>query len=237
MKTQIANGYVRVSTKDQAINGTSLISQNEFIEQYAKMNGLVLESILSDEGVSASSTKRPAFNAIMQLVKEKKTSAIIVYSISRFARNTRQLLEAVDIMKKNNIRFVSCKESIDTSTAIGQFFLTLVGSLAELESSQTGERIKDVKKNNKSSNRTYSAPIYGFDNNKKDHILVVNDEMKTVKTILELYKEKKSFGWIATKLNTENIPTKNAGKWHRSTVRNICNNSVYASVHNIVNNY
>ncbi len=224
MKTAI--GYTRVSTKDQAVNGTSLISQNEFIQQCAKLNNLQLENVLSDEGISASSTKRPSFDLIMQMVKEKKTDAVIVYSISRFARNTRQLLEAIEQMKKNGVRFISCKESIDTSSAIGQFFLTLMGSLAELESSQTGERIKDVKGKNKSSGRCYSAPIYGFDNDAQTHLLIPNDELMTAKSIIFDAKTK-SYGQIAKELNEKNVPTKNKGKWHRSTVSNIVNNSVY----------
>lgn len=227
-------GYTRVSTKDQAINGTSLISQNEFIQQCAKLNGLQLDSILSDEGISASSTKRPSFDAVMSMVKSKSISAVIVYSVSRFARNTRQLLAAVDLMEKNNVRFISCKENIDTQTAVGKFFLTVLAALAELESAQTGERITDVKAKNKESGRTYSSAIYGYDNTfevnadgkRVNGRLVANDELSLVKQIIADAKIK-SFGQIASELNDALVRTKKNKKWHRSTVSNIVNNPVY----------
>ena len=65
---------------------------------------------------------------------------VIVESISRFARSTRDLLQLIDILTKKDVNFVSKKESLDTSTPSGKFMLTVFGALAELEREQILQR-------------------------------------------------------------------------------------------------
>ena len=67
----------------------------------------------------------------MEYVREGDT--VVVESISRFARNTKDLLTLVDELKSKGVAFVSLKESIDTTTPQGQFMLTVFGAMAELE--------------------------------------------------------------------------------------------------------
>ncbi len=228
MKTQ-AIAYIRVSSKKQVKDGSSLEAQEEIIRKYADYNNIEITQVFADRGVSASTGNRPAFEQVMQLVKDKKVGAVVVYSISRFARNTRKLLECVELMKKNKIGFHSFKEKIDIDTAMGEFFITVIGASAQLESMTTGERIYDAKMQGKENGRTYSAPIYGFDNDAQNHRLTPNDELMIVKSIIK-DSETKSYGQIANKLNSENVPTKKGNKWYRSTVSNIVNNSVYKNM-------
>ena len=162
----------------------------------------------------------------MECVKNKTVDVVLVYSISRFARNTKTLLEAVELMNQQGVKFQSYKEKLDTSTAMGTFFLTMLAALAQMESQQMSERIGDAKETNKKIGRTYSSPIYGFDNNLVSHTLVPNHEMKLVHRIKEM-SEYYGYHYIARKLNEEGVPSKKGGKWYASVVHKIVNNSVY----------
>ena len=80
---------------------------------------------------SGKNTQRPELQKMMEYVCRGDT--VIVESISRFARNTRDLLELVEKLAAKGVEFVSLKESIDTSTPTGKFMLTIFGAVAELE--------------------------------------------------------------------------------------------------------
>lgn len=81
--------------------------------------------------MSGKNTDRPELKRMMTFVREGDT--VIVESISRFARNTRDLLELVEQLSSKGVEFVSKKEAIDTTTPSGKFMLTIFGAVAELE--------------------------------------------------------------------------------------------------------
>jgi len=81
--------------------------------------------------MSGKSTDRPELKKMMDYVRRGDT--VIVESISRFARNTHDLLELVERLTVKGVEFVSKKEAIDTTTPTGKFMLTIFGAVAELE--------------------------------------------------------------------------------------------------------
>lgn len=81
--------------------------------------------------ISGKNTNRPELQKMMEYVRRGDT--VIVESISRFARNTRDLLELVEQLSVKGVEFVSKKEAIDTTTPTGKFMLTVFGAVAELE--------------------------------------------------------------------------------------------------------
>ena len=117
MKTKI--GYIRVSTQDQ-----------NTIRQEVLMKSLGVDEVYIDR-MSGKNTNRPELKKMMEYVRKGDT--VIVESISRFARNTRDLLELVEHLTANGVEFVSKKEAIDTTTPTGKFMLTVFGAVAELE--------------------------------------------------------------------------------------------------------
>lgn len=112
-------GYVRVST----------IEQNT-ARQEVLLECLNAEKVFIDK-CSGKNTDRPALKELLNFVRDGDT--VVVESISRLARNTRDLLELVDKFTEQGVGFVSQKENIDTSTPTGKFVLTLFGAIAELE--------------------------------------------------------------------------------------------------------
>ena len=94
------------------------------------MNLLGVEELYIDRA-SGKNTQRPELQKMLDYVRRGDT--VIVESISRFARNTRDLLELVEQLTEKGVEFVSQKEAIDTSTPTGKFMLTIFGAVAELE--------------------------------------------------------------------------------------------------------
>ena len=94
------------------------------------MRDLGVDQLYIDRA-SGKNADRPELKKLMGFVREGDT--VVVESISRFARNTRDLLELVEQLTAKNVEFVSQKEAIDTSTPTGKFMLTVFGAVAELE--------------------------------------------------------------------------------------------------------
>ena len=111
--------YLRVSTKDQLLDRQEVLMEGANIDKYFR------------EKVSGKSTDRPQLKEMMSFVREGDT--VVVESISRFARNTKDLLELIEQLEKKGVNFVSLKEAIDTSTSVGKFILTIFGAISELE--------------------------------------------------------------------------------------------------------
>ena len=112
-------GYIRVSTQEQ-----------NTIRQEVLMESLGVDEVYIDR-MSGKNTNRPELQRMMEYVRRGDT--VIVESISRFARNTRDLLELVERLTAKGVEFVSKKEAIDTTTPTGKFMLTIFGAVAELE--------------------------------------------------------------------------------------------------------
>ena len=122
-------GYIRVSTKEQ-----NTARQEEL------MKALGVDKAYIDK-MSGKDTDRPALQEMMNFVREG--DAVIVESISRFARNTKDLLELTEQLKNKQVQFISQKENIDTDTPAGKFMLTIFGAVAELERKCIRQRQKE----------------------------------------------------------------------------------------------
>ena len=94
------------------------------------MESLGVSEVYIDR-MSGKSADRPELKKLMEYVRRGDT--VIVESISRFARNTRDLLELVEQLTAKGVEFISKKEAIDTTTPSGKFMLTIFGAVAELE--------------------------------------------------------------------------------------------------------
>lgn len=119
-------GYVRISTKDQ-----NTARQDELMER------LGVEKVYTDK-VSGKNTDRPELRRMMDFVREG--DVVIVESFSRFARNTRDLLDLMDTLKQEGVQFISMKENIDTESAAGKLMMVLFAALAQFERENLLER-------------------------------------------------------------------------------------------------
>lgn len=114
--------YIRVSSKEQ-----NTIRQ----EVKAKEHNIPLENVYIEKASGKNIKDRPVLNNLMAALKSG--DKLVVDSISRFARNTRDLLDLVEQLNNKGVTFVSLKENIDTTTPTGLFMLTVFGAVAQLE--------------------------------------------------------------------------------------------------------
>jgi DNA invertase Pin-like site-specific DNA recombinase len=114
--------YIRVSSKEQ-----NTIRQ----EVKAKEYNIPIANVYIEKVSGKNITDRAVLKNMM--ARLKSGDKLIVDSISRFARNTKDLIELVEQLNNKGVIFVSLKEAIDTTTATGMFMLTIFGAVAQLE--------------------------------------------------------------------------------------------------------
>jgi len=217
-----AVGYCRVSTEEQAREGISLEHQKAKIQQYAELHNLELIKNIIDEGKSGKDLNREGINEILSLIKKKLVTDIIVYKMDRLTRRTFDLLYLVEeVFKKNNVQFHSISEKIDTSSAMGQFFLTIIGAMAQMERDLISERTKAVLQYKIEKGEYVGSPALGYLASSDNKFLELNErEQDTLKRIFYLKRYKHlSLGKIAKELNESGVRTKRGGKWYSGTIK------------------
>ncbi len=128
--------YLRISTQDQKPD-----LQSDNLYAYAKRAGLAVVREYLDVAVSGRREGRPQLNALMRAARNHEFDCLLVWKFDRFARSTKHLLMALEEFNHLGIRFVSVQDQIDTSSPIGKAMFTLIGAMAELESSLISERV------------------------------------------------------------------------------------------------
>ena len=129
--------YARVSTPDQHVE-----TQLYDLRKLAAQRGFEVNREYCDRGISGSKAKRPGLDAMMADARRGEFSVVLVAAFDRIARSTKNFLEIVDELQELGIEFISAREAIDTSGPMGRMFITLIGSIAELERSLIVERIR-----------------------------------------------------------------------------------------------
>ena len=129
--------YARVSTPDQHVE-----TQLYDLRKLAAQRGFEVVQEYCDRGLSGSKARRPGIDSMMSDARRGKFSVLLVAAFDRVARSTKNFLEIVDELTALKIEFISAREAIDTTGPMGRMFVTLVGSIAELERSLITERIR-----------------------------------------------------------------------------------------------
>jgi len=128
--------YLRVSTPDRKPN-----LQFDGLRDYATRAGLDIVQDYCDVGVSGRREGRPQLNALMASARNREIDCVLVWKFDRFARSTRHLLAALEEFNRLGVRFISIQDQIDTDSPMGRAMFTIIGAMAEMESSLIGERV------------------------------------------------------------------------------------------------
>ena len=157
-----AVAYVRVSTLGQAEDGVSLDAQRHKIAGWCAVMEYELVGIYADEGISGSRVdKRPGLQAALDAVCAKG-GVLVVYSLSRLARNTRETLELGERLAKAGADLVSLSEKIDTTSAAGKMVFRMLAVLNEFERDQVSERTTMAMQHKKANGQRVSRHVpYG----------------------------------------------------------------------------
>jgi site-specific DNA recombinase len=225
-------GYARVST-DHEDQTTSYEAQVDYYTHYIQSReDWEFAGIYTDEGISATNTKkREGFKSMIADALAGKIDLIVTKSVSRFARNTVDSLTTVRELKDKGIEIYFEKENIWTLDSKGELLITIMSSLAQEESRSISENVTWGQRKRMADGKVSFAysRFLGLDKDKETGKIVVNPEQaKTVKLIFRLFLEGLTPHAIAKELTDRGIKTP-GGKdvWSQQTVRRMLSNEKY----------
>lgn len=213
-----AIGYVRVSTADQAREGVSLEAQRAKIEAWAEANGYELLAVKVDAGISGGKMRnRPGLQeALAEACKHK--AALVVYSLSRLARSTRDALEISERLDKAGADLVSLSERIDSTSAAGKLLFRVLAVLAEFERDIIAERTSCAMQHKKARLERVGGVPYGFQE-AAGRLVPDTLEQRGLQRLRGLRAQGLSYGLVADRLNSDGFIAKEGGKWYAASVR------------------
>ena len=221
--------YVRVSSESKA-----QLHSYEFQEQYWRSkfehnpeNELI--HIYADRGISGSSiNKRPQFLVMMQDARDGKFDVIHTKSVSRFARNTVQLLEAVRELRDLGIEVVFEKEQISTMQPTCELFLTIAATIAENDLQVDSERQKwSFQRRFESGWYSIGNGMYGYRMTANNTLVIVPEEAEIVRWIYDMYTSGSGCPAIAKALNDAGIPNGKGKPWRANSILKMIDNEKY----------
>lgn len=193
-----AIGYCRVSTEEQAREGVSLSNQQEKIRAYASLRDMELVEIITDAGLSAKNMNRAGLQKALEMLASGAANALIVYKLDRLTRSTKDLLSLVyDTFLPDSIALHSITETLDTDTANGRFFLTMLGGIASWERETIGERTRDALRCKQRQGFWLGRVPFGYAITEEGRLTEKLDEYKTLCQAKELRQQGSTIRSIA----------------------------------------
>ena len=244
MKTQVASttsnikeepkrlrvcAYCRVSTEEE-MQMNSLENQTIHYTNYIRNNAdWMFVGIYSDRGKSGTKrVHRAGFNKMMRHALEGNIDLILCKSISRFARNVMDTLEAIRVLKENGIRVIFEKESVDTGSMESEFILTMLSVVAQEESRMISENLSWAHTKRFSSGKPLFTRILGYKKVNGVPWTIDLEEAKIVRETYDLYLAGYSLVAIARKFISKGYKKPNGRiDWKDSNIKSILSNERY----------
>lgn len=247
---KLAIPYRRVSTISQAENGHSMDNQDVEIPRWIEAHRYQcvpkdIAETLCDNGISGKKLKnRPGATRAIELAceygrkaKRDERPVLIVYSLSRLARSTKELYDILDRLQKAGCDFASCTEPFDTTTLEGKLLFGVLAVIAEFERGLASKRTKEITAYLQENDMRWGTIPYGWmiDPSKtrtrkkgdkieqyKSDIIENPSEQAVIALIKEWRSDGATYEAIADRLNAEHVPARSGGRWYKSSIHAIC---------------
>lgn len=219
--------YVRVSSgKDAMIH--SLSAQISYYNSYiGRRDDWEFAGIYADEAISGTKDTRPEFQRLLEDCRNEKIDMVITKSITRFARNTVTLLQAVRELKLLGVDVYFEKENIRTISAGGEFMLTILAAYAQEESRSVSENQKWRIRKMFAQGRPNTGNMLGY-RLQNGMLYIVPEEAEIVKSIFSDYLSGLGTTAIMKKLNDAGIRTRSGAVWRENKIQKILRNEKYS---------
>lgn len=221
--------YLRVSTPDQA-QGYSLGMMLDACKNYISSHGNTLIRVYKDEGISGglAPNRREGLRKLLEDIKIKNDfNSVVVWRLDRISRNLRHLLELKDIFTKAGISLQSTTEMLDTSTAGGLAFFSMIGVFAQYEAGSCSERTFSTMASKVGAISLGGRPPLGYKFFKKK-LVIDQDKKETIEIIFKSYLKYKSLSRVARILNERGALTSYGRPFSFGKISRILRNGVYA---------
>ena len=222
---KIAGLYIRVSTEDQAREGFSLPEQEKRLRAMCEFKGYEIYKVYEDAGISAKTgNKRPAFDELLQDIKDKKCNTIVVLKLDRLTRSVADWEKILTFLEENDAFLDCANDDINTTNANGKMISRILTSVSQQEIERTSERTKiGLAGAIKAGHIPHQSPL-GY---KRENKTLVPDltTKDVVIRIFEMYHSGLSYKKISNILNDERVLDKT--NWRDSTIVGILQNEIY----------
>lgn len=219
--------YVRVSRESERLTHSFSAQVSHYNHLISFTPGWEYAGVYSDYAASGTSTtRRDEFKEMITTALGGGIDIILTKSISRFARNTVDLLETVRELSAAGVSVRFEREQIDTATAEGEILLTLLASFAQAESESISQNAKWGIRKKYADGGLHSRQPYGY-HYTNGHLSIVEEEAAIVRRIFTDYLAGISPEKIAAKLNNEGLYARRGGRFHASMLRRILENETY----------
>jgi len=219
-----AIGYIRVSTEEQAREGVSLEAQERSIRAYAEMRGIDLIEVIADPGVSAKKalSVRHGGQRLLSTLRCGEAEGVIAWKLDRLFRNCAECLVTVEDWDREGISLHLIDlggQAVDTRSAMGKFFLTVIAAMAELERNQIRERTSNAMQHKK-ANGEYTGGRVPYGHRLEDGKLVKDKrEQEAIGIAKALHYRGDTLRQIGEALSRKGYPSRNGGEWHASQIK------------------
>lgn len=225
--------YARYSSHSQ--NEQSIETQIKVCRDYAEKHNLNVIDIYYDKAKTGTNDNREYFQKMIDDSNKKIFKYVLVYNLSRFARNTQDSVMNEIILEKNGVNLISAYENIsgDDDDPVNALMKNMMRGVNEYYSKYTAKNIRDGLKTNAMKGLSIggrSLPL-GYKSNDEREIYVDEEEAKIVKKIFEMFKDKKTYADIIRYLNLHNVKTKIGNEFNKSSIKRILTNKKYIGVY------
>jgi DNA invertase Pin-like site-specific DNA recombinase len=219
--------YARVSTDEEDQLNSYRVQISEYTKMINENPAWELVNIYADEGLSGTNMKkRPQFMKMIESARLGHIDLILTKSISRFGRNTVDMMGVIRELRNIGVIIFFEKENIYSDDPKMDFMLTILASISQEESRSISTNIKWSLERKYKRGEVTPIRIYGYD--VKDKQYVINEvEANVIKRIFNLAVSGYNINDICKTLNADNIPTIKGGVWKYGTIRGILENEKY----------
>lgn len=220
--------YARYSSDNQ--RSESIDEQVRACKYFAQHSGQYeIVGIYKDEALSGYRNihKRDGFTKLMQDAEAHKFDAVIVYELSRFARNASDTVVYTDKLKQLGIEFISVREKLD-QTPEGRMMLLVITGVNEYFSANLAiEVMRGLKENAYKAKTTGGRPPLGYDLDADGHYILNPAEAEAVRLMYDMYLAGYGYSRIVEELNSRGYRTKRGGKFLRNSIYDLLRNEKY----------
>ena len=221
---KIAGIYKRVSTLDQKREGFSLPEQEEKLKEFCKFKGYEVYKVYEDAGISAKNDKRPAYQEMLQDIKDRKINVVVAFKLDRLTRSVYDIEKLIKFVNDNDCDIDCMADESNTTTSNGRMVIRIMTSVPQNEIEKCSERTKFGMVGAIKAGHIPIPNCLGF---KRDNKKLVPDPLTKdiVIRVFDLYLEGKSHQKIANIFNEEKVLDKT--NWYDSTIQKILSNELY----------